>query len=70
MFMFVTGTCQSVGCTVEGSHPHDLIDKINAGELEMPDVSTTWSKFSGEWFLAFWVSQKQHHCCNHKIQYR
>jgi len=39
--MFTTGTCQSVGCTVEGSHPHDMIDKINAGELEVPDVSTT-----------------------------
>jgi len=24
---------------VEGSHPHDLIDKINAGEMEVPDVS-------------------------------
>jgi len=32
------GTCQSVGCTVEGSHPHDVIDKITAGELEVPDL--------------------------------
>jgi len=37
--MCLTGTCQSVGCTVEGSHPHDLIDRINAGEMEVPDVS-------------------------------
>jgi len=34
----VLGTCQSVGCTVEGSHPHDLIDKINSGELEVPEA--------------------------------
>jgi len=33
-----SGTCQSVGCTVEGSHPHDLIDKINSGEVEVPEV--------------------------------
>ena len=35
------GTCQSVGCTVEGSHPHDVIDKINNGETEVPEVSTS-----------------------------
>jgi len=34
----VLGTCQSVGCTVEGSHPHDIIDKINSGDLEVPDA--------------------------------
>ena len=34
----VLGTCQSVGCTVEGSHPHDIIDKINAGEMEVPEA--------------------------------
>jgi len=34
----VLGTCQSVGCTVEGSHPHDIIDKINSGEMEVPDA--------------------------------
>jgi large subunit ribosomal protein L12e len=33
----ILGTCQSVGCTVEGSHPHDVIDKVNAGELEVPE---------------------------------
>ena len=33
----ILGTCQSVGCTVEGSNPHDLIDKIKAGELEVPE---------------------------------
>ncbi|KRZ62518.1 60S ribosomal protein L12 [Trichinella nativa] len=28
----ILGTCQSVGCTVDGQHPHDIIDKIRAGE--------------------------------------
>merc|ERR1712201_59557 len=29
----ILGTCQSVGCTVDGMAPHDVIDKINAGEM-------------------------------------
>ncbi|GAU90145.1 hypothetical protein RvY_02609 [Ramazzottius varieornatus] len=33
----ILGTCQSVGCTVEGSNPHDLIEKIKAGELDVPE---------------------------------
>ncbi|PNF36104.1 60S ribosomal protein L12 [Cryptotermes secundus] len=33
----ILGTCQSVGCTVEGRHPHDVIDQINNGELEVPE---------------------------------
>ncbi|XP_015518680.1 large ribosomal subunit protein uL11 [Neodiprion pinetum] len=33
----ILGTCQSVGCTVEGRPPHDLIDEINAGQLETPE---------------------------------
>jgi hypothetical protein len=28
---------QSVGCTVEGKHPHDVIEQINNGELEVPE---------------------------------
>lgn len=28
---------QSVGCTVEGKPPHDVIELINAGELKVPD---------------------------------
>ena len=32
------GTAQSVGCTVDGEDPHDLIDTIHDGEFEgMPD---------------------------------
>jgi len=33
----ILGTCQSVGCTVEGEPPHDIIDKINEGELEIEE---------------------------------
>nr|ACV72068.1 ribosomal-like protein [Phragmatopoma lapidosa] len=33
----ILGTAQSVGCTVEGSHPHDIIEQINDGEVEIPD---------------------------------
>jgi len=32
----ILGTCQSVGCTVDGQPPHDIIDQINNGELEVP----------------------------------
>lgn len=33
----VLGTAQSVGCTVEGQNPHDIIDQINDGSLEIED---------------------------------
>jgi len=33
----ILGTAQSVGCTVDGQHPHDIIDSINNGEIEVPD---------------------------------
>ncbi|KAF8653586.1 hypothetical protein AX16_003864 [Volvariella volvacea WC 439] len=32
----ILGTAQSVGCTVEGRPPHDIIDDINSGEIEIP----------------------------------
>merc|ERR1711944_223052 len=32
----ILGTAQSVGCTVDGMAPHDVIDKINAGEMDIP----------------------------------
>ena len=35
----ILGTAQSVGCTVDGDHPHDVIDNINSGEVEVPEVS-------------------------------
>ncbi|TFK54298.1 hypothetical protein OE88DRAFT_1642862 [Heliocybe sulcata] len=33
----ILGTAQSVGCTVDGQPPHDVIDGINSGEVEVPD---------------------------------
>ena len=33
----ILGTCQSVGCTVEGRPPHDIIDDIKSGEIEVPE---------------------------------
>lgn len=33
----VLGTAQSVGCTIDGKLPHDLIDEINDGTLEIPE---------------------------------
>jgi len=33
----ILGTAQSVGCTVDGKPPHDIIDGINDGEVEIPD---------------------------------
>lgn len=32
-----SGTCQSVGCTVNGQHPHDIVDQIRSGEIEIPE---------------------------------
>lgn len=32
----ILGTAQSVGCTIDGRPPHDLIDDINDGSLEIP----------------------------------
>ena len=32
----ILGTAQSVGCTVDGEDPHDVIDQINAGEIDCP----------------------------------
>ncbi|XP_025087837.1 60S ribosomal protein L12-like [Pomacea canaliculata] len=33
----VLGTAQSVGCTVEKANPHALIERINSGEVEIPE---------------------------------
>jgi large subunit ribosomal protein L12e len=32
----VLGTAQSVGCTVDGRAPHDIIDDIASGAVECP----------------------------------
>lgn len=33
----ILGTAQSVGCTIDGKPPHDIIEAIDAGEIEVPD---------------------------------
>ncbi|PWN20500.1 putative 60S ribosomal protein L12 [Microstroma glucosiphilum] len=33
----ILGTAQSVGCTVDGQPPHDIIEGIDSGEVEVPD---------------------------------
>ncbi|XP_043468103.1 60S ribosomal protein L12 [Leptopilina heterotoma] len=33
----ILGTCQSVGCTIDGRPPHDFIDDIKNGEVEVPE---------------------------------
>ena len=33
----ILGTAQSVGCTVDGQPPHDIIEAISAGEIEVPE---------------------------------
>ncbi|CAG0895165.1 unnamed protein product [Cyprideis torosa] len=33
----ILGTAQSVGCTVEGMPPHNVIDRVNAGEFDIPE---------------------------------
>ena len=32
----ILGTCYSVGCSVNGMHPKELTEQINAGEVEIP----------------------------------
>ncbi|XP_035583800.1 60S ribosomal protein L12-like [Zalophus californianus] len=32
----ILGTAQSVGCNVDGCHPHDIMDDINSGAVECP----------------------------------
>uniref|UniRef100_A0A8C3JHV2 Large ribosomal subunit protein uL11 n=1 Tax=Calidris pygmaea TaxID=425635 RepID=A0A8C3JHV2_9CHAR len=36
----ILGTAQSVGCSIDGRHPHDIIDDINNGAIECPAVSS------------------------------
>ncbi|KAK4688171.1 large subunit ribosomal protein L12e, partial [Tremellales sp. Uapishka_1] len=33
----ILGTAQSVGCTVDGKPPHDIIEAIDDGEIVVPD---------------------------------
>ena len=31
----ILGSAQSIGCTIEGKHPHDIIEEIDNGEREV-----------------------------------
>lgn len=33
----ILGTAVSVGCTVDGQHPQEIIGKIRDGEIQIPD---------------------------------
>uniref|UniRef100_A0A915C318 Large ribosomal subunit protein uL11 n=1 Tax=Parascaris univalens TaxID=6257 RepID=A0A915C318_PARUN len=33
----ILGTAQSVGCTVNGQHPHDVVDAIRSGDIVIPE---------------------------------
>jgi len=33
----ILGTAQSVGCKVDGSHPHDIINKVDSGDYPVPE---------------------------------
>lgn len=33
----ILGTAQSLGVTVGMRHPHDIVDEIRAGTIEIPD---------------------------------
>jgi large subunit ribosomal protein L12e len=33
----VLGTARSVGCSIDGMNPQDVMDKIDEGEVEIPD---------------------------------
>jgi large subunit ribosomal protein L12e len=33
----ILGTAQSVGCTVDGKHPHEIIEGIDDGSVEVPE---------------------------------
>ncbi|XP_063688115.1 uncharacterized protein LOC134821317 [Bolinopsis microptera] len=33
----ILGTAQSVGCTVDGQPPHDVIESIQSGDIEIPE---------------------------------
>ncbi|KAJ8292750.1 Protein phosphatase methylesterase 1 [Rhodotorula toruloides] len=36
----ILGTAQSVGCTVDGRPPHDVIEAIDSGDVEIPSESS------------------------------
>ncbi len=52
----ILGTAQSVGCTIDGCPPHDVIDDINSGKIECPAVSINCHyAFERVFFFAFYM---------------
>ncbi|CAM9679166.1 unnamed protein product [Bubo scandiacus] len=47
----ILGTAQSVGCSIDGRHPHDIIDDINNGAIECPAPvgQPAWREAGGVW---------------------
>jgi large subunit ribosomal protein L12e len=37
------GTARSLGCTVNGEAPSDVVDKINSGEIEIPKFDAPYA---------------------------
>jgi large subunit ribosomal protein L12e len=33
----ILGSAQSVGCTIEGKHPHDVIEEVDNDQREIPE---------------------------------
>ena len=57
----ILGTCQSVGCTVDKTHPHDKIDEIKEGVLTIP-VSASFPACTLAYLYLF---QNTHHVTPH-----
>jgi large subunit ribosomal protein L12e len=34
----ILGTAYSVGCSVDGKHPRDILAAIDAGDIDLPDA--------------------------------
>ncbi|GAA5853918.1 hypothetical protein JCM3766R1_005779 [Sporobolomyces carnicolor] len=41
----ILGTAQSVGCTIDGQPPHDIIEAIDSGDVEIPSEVSKFSSF-------------------------
>ena len=45
LYQEILGTAQSIGCTIEGKHPHDVIEMIDDGEVDVPEVSFNFNLY-------------------------
>ena len=59
----ILGTAQSVGCTVDGQPPHDIIDKINDNEIEIEvcifSASFSPVNYKELWMMFSWYPQSR-----------